>query len=215
MEYWRPLGHAEHERQGLLGRDSGAQLHEIAKVHPLDVFHDHEVPILLPALVDDLDDVGMAELHAGFGFLVKPIDRLGHLGEPLAQDLDRQRGLGRDVLAAINACEGPFGEVEEDLGVAEEETAGVAFLEAIDLPARERPFAQQHPEHGIGRTVLGVGRRFVQLLARDQTEHRHLVNHQFGVEFGHERVPSLRKVGGTGDEIAKLCRLDSTLIQNG
>ena len=55
-----------------------------------------------------------------------------------------------DVLAAIDACEGAFRQVEEDLGIAEEETAGVTFFEPIDLPARDRPLAQQHPEHGIG-----------------------------------------------------------------
>ena len=55
-------------------------------------------------------------------------------------------GLGRGVLAAIDAGEGSFGEVEEDLGVAEEETAGITFLEPIDLPARERAFPQQHAD---------------------------------------------------------------------
>ena len=97
MEYWRPLRHAQHERQGLFGRYSRAQLHEVAKVHSLDVFHDHVVPVLVPPLVDHLHDVGMVQLHAGLGLLVEAIDGLGHLGEPLAQYLDRDRG-------AVVAC---------------------------------------------------------------------------------------------------------------
>ena len=137
-EYLQPLGHPQHERHGLLGRDPRAQLHEIAEVHPLDVFHDHVVPILLPPHVDDLDDVGMAQPHAGLGLLVKPIDGLGNHGEPLPQHLDRQGCLGRDVLAAIDPGEGPLRQVEEHLGIAEEKPAGVALLEPVDLPARER-----------------------------------------------------------------------------
>ena len=172
-----PCGHAQHERHGLVGRDPGAELHEIAKVHPLDVFHDHVMAILLPPLIDDLNDVGMVQLHAGLGFLVEPIDGVGNLGESLAQHLDGQRCLGGDVLAAIDAREGSFRQVEEDLGIAEEETAGVTLLEPIDLPARERPFSQQHSKHRVGRAVVGVGPRVLELLARDQTEHRHLVNH--------------------------------------
>ncbi len=213
-EYLRPLRHAQHERQRLLGVDPGAQLHEIAEVHALDVFHDHVVAFLLPALVDDLHDVGMAQPHAGFGFLVKSIDRLGHLGEALAQYLDRQRSLGGGVFTAIDASERPFGQVKKDLSVAEEEPAGVALLEAIDLPARERALSQQHPDDRVGSATVGGGPGFLELFARDQADHCHLVKHHFSVEFGHERVPSLRFGLERATNISRLSRtLDP--VQNG
>ena len=108
--------------QGLVGLDPDAQLHEVAEVHPLDVFHDHEVPILVLPDVDDLDDVGVAQPHAGLGLLVKAIDRVGDLGEPLPEHLDRQRLAAVGMLAAIDPSEGPLRQVEEHLGVAVEET---------------------------------------------------------------------------------------------
>ena len=122
MRVLEAVGHSQHQRHGLLGRDPRAQLHEIAEVHPFDVFHDHVVPILLPPLIDDLHDVGMVQLHAGLGLLVEPIDRVGDLGESLPQHLDRQGSLRRAVLAAIDPGEGPFRQVEKHLGIAEEET---------------------------------------------------------------------------------------------
>jgi hypothetical protein len=117
---------------------------------PLDVFHDHKVTILLPALVDHLNDIGVVKLHAGFGFLVKPVNRIRNLREALAQNFDRQRDLGRRVLAAIDPREGAFCQVEEDLGIAEKETARVALFEPIDLPARKRTLSEQHSHHAIG-----------------------------------------------------------------
>ena len=147
---FEPLGHPQHQRAGLFVRNAGAQLHEIAKVHPLDVFHDHVMPVLLASLVDHLNDVLVVQLHARLGFLMKPIDCVWHLGKPLPQDFDGQGSLGGDVLGAIDARKRPLGQMEKDLGIAEEETAGIAFLEAIDLPARDRTLAQQHPQDVVG-----------------------------------------------------------------
>ncbi len=106
-----------------------------------------------------------------------------------------------DVLAAVHPRERPLGQVKEHLGIAEEEPAGVSLLEPVDLPARERPFAQQHPQHRVGRPVLGIDRRLAKLLGRDQTQHPHLIEHHFGVDFGHgesilERETAERNVYG-------------------
>ena len=109
----------------------------------------------------------------------------GISGEPLAEHLDRQGALVVRMLAAIDPGERPLRQVEEHLGVAEEEPAGVALLEPVDLPAREPPLAQQHPQHRVGRSVLGIGRRLAELLARDQAEHRDLIDQHFSVDFGH------------------------------
>ena len=118
--------------------DPGAQLHEIAQVHSLDILHDHEVSMILLSDIDNLDDVGMTEPDSGLGFLVKPFDRLADQGEALAENLDREGRLGRAMLAAVNPGERPLREVEEHLGVAVEKPAGVTLLEPVDLPARER-----------------------------------------------------------------------------
>ena len=123
-------------------RDPGAQLHEVAQVHSLDIFHDHEVPLVLLSDVDDLDDVGMTQPDSGLGLLVKPFDGLADHGKPLAEDLDRQaRPWSCYVLAAIDAGESPLRQVEKHLGVAIEKPAGVSLLEPIDLPARQAPLA--------------------------------------------------------------------------
>ena len=97
--------------------------------------------MILLSHVDDLDDVGMPQPNAGLGLLVKPFDGLADRGKPLPEDLDRQGRLGRAMLAAIDAGERPLGEVEKHLGVAEEKPAGVALLEPVDLPARDRALA--------------------------------------------------------------------------
>ena len=89
------------------------------------------------------------------------------------------------MLAAINPGERPLRQVEQHLGVAVEKPAGVALLEPVDLPARERTLAQQHPQRRIRRPVLGIGLRLAKLLARDQAEHDHLIDHHFGVDVGH------------------------------
>jgi hypothetical protein len=180
-----PARHPKHERHGLFGRDPGAQLHEIAQVHSLDVFHDHEVPILLLSHVDHLNDIGVTQPHAGLGLLVKPVDSVGKGGKPLAQDLDRQGRLRRHVLAAVDSGESSLRQVEEYLGVAEEKSARVTLLEPLDLPARDRSFTQQQSQHRVRLGVLGIRRGLSHLLGRDQPEHPHLIEHHLGVDFGH------------------------------
>ena len=67
-------------------------------------------------------------------------------------------GCCRSVLrAAVDAGEGPLGEVEEDLAAAEEEARRVALLEPFELPAREQPLAEERPRERLDRAVLGVG----------------------------------------------------------
>jgi len=49
--------------------------------------------------VNDLDDVGMPQPHAGLGLFVKPLDSFADVDKPLAENLDRQGCLARGVLA--------------------------------------------------------------------------------------------------------------------
>ena len=156
------LGHPEHQRHRLVRLDLAAEPEEIAEVHPLDVLHDHEVSIVLLSDVDDADDIVVAEPDPGLGLLVEPVDRIGDRGEPLAEHLDREGLPAAGVLAPVDPREGPLGEVEEHLGVAVEETRRVPLLEPLDLPAREPALAEQHPEYGVGRGILGIGRRLAE-----------------------------------------------------
>ena len=99
----------------------------------------------------------------GLGLLVEPGDG-GRVGdEPVAEDLDGDRLAAGLLRAAVDAGEGPLGEVEEDLAAAEEEAGGVALLEPLDLPARQQPLAEERPGERRERAVLGVGDRLAGL----------------------------------------------------
>ena len=83
--------------------------------------------------------LGWIELQPGLGLLVEALDGGGVGDEPLAEDLDGDRLAARRSSAAVDAGEGPLGDVEEDLAAAEEEAAQVALAELVDLPARQLP----------------------------------------------------------------------------
>ncbi len=211
----QPTSHSQHERHGLLGRDSRAQLHEVAKVHSLDIFHDHEMSMVLLSDVDDLDDIGMAQPDAGLGLFVKPLDSLADRREPLAKDLDRQGRLGRDVLAAIDAGEGPLREVEEHLGVAIEKPAWVSLLEPIDLPARQdAPFVRASA--APCRAMRPRPRPSPREAARARPSRAsHLIDHHFGIKIGHGKsilaLASNENAKRNGPDSSKPSSLVSTL----
>ena len=74
------------------------------------------------AEVEDPDDVGMAEPHAGLGFLVEPLDGVGYrAANGWRRTLTATGWPPSDLLAAIDPGERPLGQVEQDLAAAEEE----------------------------------------------------------------------------------------------
>ena len=162
------------------------ELEELAQVHPLDVFHDHEVAVVLLALIDDLDDVGMPQPHPGLGLLVEPQHGLGNRA---------RTGVRRTLIAtgepvsllppAVDPGEGPLGQVEQRPVVAVEEARGIALLEPLELPARQPPLAHQDAEQGLARAVVGLGPGLAILVARDQPDQRQLIDQRFDVDFGH------------------------------
>ena len=185
-EYCSPCASPSDQRQGRLLGEPDADLQEVAQVGALDVLHDHEVPLVLLAVIEHLDDVGMMELQPGLGLLAEAIDRAGVHEEALAEDLDGHRLAGGDPHAAIDPREGPLGEVEEDLAAAVEEAAQVALAELVDLPAGHAPLAEQRVRQGVERPVLRGGHRLVGLVLRGQAEQDHLLGQGSGVDFGHD-----------------------------
>ena len=140
----------------------------------------------------------MPEFHAGFRFLVEAMDCFRDRGKPLSQDLDRDRGFRDLVFASVDPGEGPFGQVEQNLVIAEEETRRVPLPEPFELPARQSSLPEQNPQNGIGRIVGCLGASRLALLTGRQTDERCLFQHVFSVEFGHETSVLIRNVAMTG-----------------
>ncbi len=176
--------------------DVHADLEQFAEVRPLDILHNHIVVFIFIAVIEDLDDVGVAEPHARLGFLVEALDEAGLGDEAAAEHLDGDRLTAPEPLSPIDAREGPLGEVEQDLATAQDEAAPLPFLHSLDLPARHEPFAQQRPDDGFQCPVLGIGTRLGGLFACDQTQQGRVFEEELRVEFGHRRVFLIKPKGG-------------------
>ncbi|GAC1473935.1 MAG: hypothetical protein NVSMB9_23420 [Isosphaeraceae bacterium] len=141
-------------------------------------------PVFL-AVVEDLDDIGMLQLHPGLGFLVEAIDGVAVGNEAVSQDLDGD-GQTRVLLdTTIDPREGSLGKVEEDLAPAIEEPRGVFLLETVELPAREESLSEKRSRDGGEGGIVGIGDGFAGLLSIHKPEHDGVVREGLGFEIGH------------------------------
>ena len=107
VRVFESAGKTEHQRQGLLVFETDAELEELAEVHPLNVFHDHVVAVVLRPLIVELNDIGVPQHHPGLGLLVKPHDGIGQGDKALPQDLDGGRRAVFIMLPPVNAAKVP------------------------------------------------------------------------------------------------------------
>ena len=108
----------------------------VAQGCPFDEFHDHVVDVQLGVVVEieDLDDVGVAQLGNAGRFALKTADEPLVLGQMVVQDFDGHRSLEGGLLGAVDAGHSPTAETGFEVvfvgdGAAEEGHGGFGILD--------------------------------------------------------------------------------------
>ncbi len=181
------VGQPDHQGERLGRRETAPDPEKIAKVRPFDKFHDHIEFFIALAIFVDPDDVRVDQAESGLGLLVEASDGPGVGDESIAKDLDGDRLVAVDLPTAIDASEGAFGDVEENLEAAEMEAREVAFLELLDLPGREEVAPKQDSGDCLDASVSRINPGFHGLIASDQADQGRLFEKSLSINLCHGR----------------------------